>query len=329
MPILTDEQAVLADLTATCSHLFGFTLLKAEPIKRGWLNLKWKITTDSGVFLLKQYNKERFKKYNQEDLLFAFEQQTRLFAHGLPCPNLYTYRGSSFLKSAKGEHFLLMDYYDGKILPSGSLTKHQLYDLGRLTGKMHCILNDGSLRRASRAQFIPPSIKERLAHWEDTKKRAITTGKEHLLPLFEAQATATETVCLEALHTNDTGWAHRDLWVDNVLFKRNDVAAILDFDRLKYDYPQLDVARAILSGALGREGLNTDFALAFLDGYKEYHTVKQGFLAKSLLLLWYMESIWWVHPKMDEEEGPPRRFQLEMAWLAENLQHLGERLEGR
>ncbi|MBP2078660.1 hypothetical protein [Oceanobacillus polygoni] len=54
MPILTDEQAVLADLTAACSHLFGFTLLEAEPIKRGWLNLKWKITTDSGVFLLKQ-----------------------------------------------------------------------------------------------------------------------------------------------------------------------------------------------------------------------------------------------------------------------------------
>ncbi|MDQ0166176.1 phosphotransferase [Bacillus horti] len=42
---------------------------------------------------------------------------------------------------------------------------------------------------------------------------------------------------------------HRDLWMDNLLFHGNRVSAVLDFDRRKYDYPQLDVDRAIMSGA--------------------------------------------------------------------------------
>nr|WP_237171634.1 phosphotransferase [Paenibacillus sp. IHB B 3084] len=38
------------------------------------------------------------------------------------------------------------------------------------------------------------------------------------------------------------GWVHRDLWTDNVLFNDDKLSAILDFDRLDYDYTQLDIA---------------------------------------------------------------------------------------
>ena len=109
MDFLLTEEMVLDDLIDTCKRYFGFNVLEATPIKRGWLNLKWKITTDSGVFLIKQYNKERYKLYNHEKLVVAFSQQMRLHEKGLPCPKLYSYEGQFLLESNKGELFLLME----------------------------------------------------------------------------------------------------------------------------------------------------------------------------------------------------------------------------
>ena len=108
MDLVLSEEIVLNDLINTCKRFFGFNVLEATPIKRGWLNLKWRITTDSGVFLIKQYNKERYKKYNRDELLFAFSQQMRLHKGGLPCPKLYSYEDQFLLESDKGELFMLM-----------------------------------------------------------------------------------------------------------------------------------------------------------------------------------------------------------------------------
>ena len=43
---------------------------------------------------------------------------------------------------------------------------------------------------------------------------------------------------------------HRDLWVDNFLFYNDKVSAILDFDRMDYDYVELDIGRTVISCAL-------------------------------------------------------------------------------
>ena len=85
------EEQILEDLINTCERYFGFKVFETMPIKRGWLNLKWKITTDSGEFLIKQYNKERYKLYNHEELLQALTHHIRLHNKGLPCPRLYSY----------------------------------------------------------------------------------------------------------------------------------------------------------------------------------------------------------------------------------------------
>lgn len=46
MEYVLTEEMILKDLINTCKRYFGFIVLDAMPIKRGWLNLKWKITTD-------------------------------------------------------------------------------------------------------------------------------------------------------------------------------------------------------------------------------------------------------------------------------------------
>lgn len=72
------------------------------------------------------------------------------------------------------------------------------------------------------------------------------------------------------------------------------VSAILDFDRCAYDFPELDIARAMISGALGVEGFNLKAASAFLEGYRSRRELKRDTLARALQLLWYLESVWWI-----------------------------------
>ncbi|MCJ7843123.1 phosphotransferase [Lederbergia sp. NSJ-179] len=315
MENLCSEQVMLHDLLKTCHRQFGFHVVETHPIKRGWLNLKWKVTTDTGVFLIKQYNKERYKLYNHEELVRAFHQQMRLYNSGVPCPMLLSYEEEFLFHSDNGELFIVMEYCNGDTVPPGQVNARQMFHLGQLTGYTHQVLNDGTLGKRNRPEFVPPSREERILHWKSVWNQA---HHPNLPPILETQIRMTELVNLDEFNAIETGWAHRDLWVDNVLFRGSHVSAILDLDRLKFDYPQLDVARAVISGALANGELDVSLASAFIEGYGEYHSVEKGFLTNALKLLWYMESPWWITAKMDKHTGPPKRFAEEMIWLANN-----------
>ncbi|WP_339289311.1 phosphotransferase [Paenibacillus sp. FSL E2-0201] len=325
METIFTEEMILEDLIKTFHQSFGLNVIETTSIKRGWLNLKWKVTTDAGGFLFKQYNKERYKLYNPEELLLALSQQIRLYDQGLACPQVLTQNENIFLESGNGERFIVMAYCQGKIMSPGKTNIHQIYDLGRATGKMHRLLNDGTLGMNNSPQFNPPSREARLAHWNVVWHECKGIGKPLLLADIEAQIKATEEMNIELLELLQTGWAHRDLWVDNLLFNDNGLSAILDFDRLKYDYPQLDVARAVMSCALD-DDLDVSLASAFMEGYSEEREVIEGYLTHSLQLLWYMESTWWINANMDQHSIPPARFAKEMIWLAENQKNMSSLL---
>ena len=44
---------------------------------------------------------------------------------------------------------------------------------------------------------------------------------------------------------------------------------ILDFDRMHYIYPEFDISRAILSGAILENNINLESTKAFVVGYRE------------------------------------------------------------
>ncbi|MFD2045678.1 phosphotransferase [Ornithinibacillus salinisoli] len=323
------EEKILTDLLEACKQAFHFRILDITPVKRGWLNLKWIITTDSGKFLLKQYNQDRLKKYNEEELSNVFAQQNRLHQEGFPCPKVYSYNDQLFLKSEQGERFILMDFCEGSLVMPGKISLEQMYHLGTVTGRMHRLLNDGTLKKKSSPEFIVPSTEDRLSYWKKLSDVARENYNTSLLYEIKKQYEATQFIDLQDLDLHTTGWAHRDFWVDNLLFTNDHVSAVLDFDRMKYDYPQLDVARVIMSGALHNHELDTSLAFSFLEGYRTQQNVSDMYLTNALLLLWYMESTWWIHPKIEFKSGPPKRFVDEMKWLAENVSRLQDLLNGK
>lgn len=320
---------MLADLIRSVERAFGCRVAQAEPIRRGWLNLKWKLTTESGPLLLKQYNKRRYRMYREETLLRAFRQQVRLYGLGLACPRLLAAGEDILLHSEGGERFLVMEHCAGELVPAGRADERQMYALGREAGRMHRWLNDGTVGRLDAPQFVPPGREERLAYWRTLQDQNRSDGGERLLADLELQLRATEAMSTEDMAGLLPGWAHRDLWADNLLFDGERVAAILDFDRLNYDYPDLDIARAVLSYALDEAGvLHVPLAAAFVHGYREERELEPGRLTRSFRVLWYMESVWWIRPGEDPSSSPPIRFAREMRWLAAHQEELSDLLGG-
>lgn len=300
-----------------CELFFGFKILSWEPIQRGWLNLKWKIVTNQGVFVIKQYHSNRFK--NTEILNRSLQQQKRLNRFGLPCPNLLSNSSGEFLHTFPEGIYIVMEFCKGEIMQRNNFSTEQLFDLGSIIGKMHRILNDGTIRSVQSPQFVIPHREERIEYWS---KKAQSTKDTRLLEAIELQRKVTEKVNINEFLSSKQAWVHRDLWVDNLLFNENQVSAILDFDRLNFDYLELDVARVILSCTFYNNNFNTELASSFLNGYRTEYPFEVGSLVHSLKLLWYLESEWWINKDMHGNNTIPARFAEEMIWLAKNYENL-------
>jgi homoserine kinase type II len=127
-----------------------------------------------------------------------------------------------------------------------------------------------------------------------------------------------------------TGWLHWDLWVDNILLHGQGLAGIVDFDRMTMAYQEIDLARAVLSGALRDGELRMETARAFMDGYREHSEVSQGMLTRAMRLLYLVESIWWLRTEVRAESelrGLLGRFVEEMHWIEDNWATLSNQLE--
>ena len=315
---------IYIEIKETCEALFDLHFFNPVPLTRGLLNLKWKVESEKGSFVIKQYNKERYKKYDIEKIALqqdvALREQLRLHEKGILCPSVLSYNGKVTHVSPSGERFVVMDYLQGENVLPGTLNEKQMYSLGQMTARMHNVFNDGSIKVDETPQFMPPHLDERLIYWQELKE--LNEGNDRVVALIDQQMMATKQFKLQWIASCETGWAHRDLWIDNLLFKDNQLSAILDFDRFAYDYPELDVARAIMSGALKGTQFNVTTARAFLEGYKTNRSFENGVFVRSLYLLWYMESVWWIRADLNLNRYQEVQFQNEMIWLAENLSEL-------
>ncbi|MGR3778733.1 phosphotransferase [Bacillus paramycoides] len=322
-PICTKKaDLIFKGLKEECENLFDLKIRKVTPINRGWLNLKWKLETDTGVYVLKQYNKDRYKLYDPDLLLQALQQQQRLHNNGVHCPKLLTHKNDILHTSKCNERFIVLEHKEGEIVSPGKVNKKQINSLGQMIGSMHKLLNDGSLIKGKNTQFVPPAQENRLLHWENKIKEANQLGKQDILPFIKLQKEVTKFVDTEPFQASIKGWAHRDLWVDNFLFHKDNVSAILDFDRMGYDYLDLDIGRAIISCALDDGKLNMELVVSFLEGYRKELDFSAGRIVQSIQMLWYMESTWWIHTNIDQHSVPPMRFAEEMIWIAENYGEL-------
>jgi homoserine kinase type II len=317
------SQAIRKDIFERVEALFSKRIVDYEPIHRGLLNLKWIVRfADGASVFIKQYNQRRHgQKLPFINMALSFQEAMQ--KQGIRCPMVYSFGGKRLQTSSKGEVFAVQEKMDGEVVAPGQATVEQMHSLGKEMGKLH-----QALKQIPPAELAwKPDRSRLLQKWNKQMALAqVRQPSERVMQLLHRQKQILDTLDFSQFDRCRLGWTHWDCHFDNFLFVNERVAAILDFDRMRYVYPDLDVARALLSGSVdGQRGLVRAKASAFLGGYRE---VVPGYSAKravrALRLLWTKESGWWITADIEERSANPRRFLVEIEWLQQHWHELDD-----
>ncbi|WP_426452760.1 phosphotransferase enzyme family protein [Paenibacillus sp. S-38] len=323
------EERSAAEIAEALNRQFGWPVSGMLPIDKGWLNVKWKAVTDQGPVFVKCYHPERYRLHTRPERKNAIERtlglQHELSRAGIACPEVYRCGVGPFLQEApSGLYYTVQEWTDGYTAEAGELNAAQMDGLGITTGRMHRWL-----------QSVPPLDKPAwrpdkagyLKEWQGSWEKADQAGDETVLEWLSRSQAVVESLDFGQFDSCRTGWLHWDLWVDNIVLQEQYVAGIVDFDRMTMAYPDLDAARAILSGCLRKGQLQMDTARAFMNGYRTYVEMPEGTLSCAVRMLYLIESLWWLRTEVRLESGLRgllARFIEEMHWIEDHWESLSD-----
>ncbi len=333
-----EPNELLQEIRDDVKAKWDMTVVSAEPIRRGLLNEKWKLVTDKGDWFVKSYHPERYGK-NGPGIWREIEQALRLQsvfrgAGGL-APDIVSVDGSHIQTLPSGRKYIVMEFCAGDVVEAGKVNDRQMRSLGETAALMHSAWNgraaaggqnnDGT----AHAALSPPeqplwriSKQQMQETWQDRWEKARHGSSETVRYALRLQKDVMETLDEREFANGTPGWTHLDLWVDNLLFHRDSLSAIVDFDRVRYAFPLLDLGRAVLSCTLHDGTFRRDEAAAFAEGYRKRRELPKGELLRAVRYTWCIESQWWLRPAFDTMSPNPRRFASEMIWTAEQWDRL-------
>ena len=314
--------SIREDVFRTITNFFGIRIYSYSEIALGYLNLKWQVKTSIGDLFVKQYNKVRYPNHMEKGLEESLSHQMFLNGKGIPCPQLLSHKGRYVLRTPNGERFVVMRLCDGEVIEPGTATANQLSSLGQVTGRMHKKLND--YQQTSIPLHWDILSKESMQeNWLIRWREANSIACDKTISSLEIQRKIIEEIDLSLFSKCETGWAHWDLFVDNILFEKDSVAAILDFDRMNYVYQEFDISRPILSCCLCEGKIDFEKVSAFVEGYRETYGLSVDKIIRSIKLTWWKEATL-VTVEKNNDSKPLRRFQAENRWVADNWNQLNK-----
>lgn len=310
------QSSMIADLKES----YGITCNQITPVSGGWLNQKWKICTDKGELLVKQFSSKRYSREKLKLVESAMQRQIILERNGVPCPSIRQCGGHAIRILDDETAYVVMDFFPGKAEGPDTITIMQMRSLGNACGLMHKAF---SALPAHSVEGYPLNSSRTIdALWANYHARMLESPLS--TPIEYRKAVLAQEPILSQLTSGFfdnllKGIAHEDFAADNILFNSDGVSAIVDFDRNHYSYIRHDIGRAILSFALKDNLLEIEKIDAFLEGYSKHSELTMPDIADALRLTWCMEVPWWIQPEFFREDREKVvRFKDEMLWLTEH-----------
>lgn len=320
---------MLPHIFSDLKNSYQIRCFETAPVTGGWMNRKWKASTDRGELLIKQFSRERFRPEQLERIEAALQRQIQIQRAGVSCPAIHCHKGRAIRLLDDGTAYMVMTFCSGKTETAGQITHSQMSSLGSACGRMHRAFS----RLPAQSAYGYPIYGEQFlgSLWENFRSRMRECPPGAPDPYRQALF-AMEPI-LHQLSPSffdklPKGIAHEDFSSDNLLFTADALSAIIDFDRNQYSFLWHDIARALLSFALDENGLENNKVRAFLEGYSLYYNLTLHNIADALRLAWCIESVWWIQPAFfTKERGKATRFRDETLWLTKHFFELDELLE--
>ncbi|MBD2847663.1 phosphotransferase [Paenibacillus sp. IB182496] len=327
---MTDPQPLIADIRTR----FGRVVTDVRVLPQGWLNVKWRMDSAEGPMFVKSYHPERYKLHAKPDrrraIARTLELQHGLHAAGVPCPGVYRHREAYLHETPCGMIYNAMDWTEGQSVVAGSMSEAQCRSLGAATGRMHRWLRSRAL--PNKPVWTPDPSAYWLG-WTANREAAERAGDELALQWIERSGRIVSSLDFACFEDCPSGWLHWDLWADNLLVDGDRLSGIVDFDRMAAAYPEIDVARALLSVGLQDGGLRANAARAFLAAYRATAgpDAPRLVVSRALRLLYVIESLWWLRTEVRREgelRSLLRRFVDELHWIEDNWEAIPDQVDG-
>lgn len=307
------KDSIIADLKDN----YKLTCNQITPVTGGWLNQKWKVSTDKCELLVKKFSNKRYSRDKLKLVESALQRQIILEKSGVPCPSIFPCGGHAIRLLDNETAYMVMDFRLGKVENPDTITITQMYSLGSACGSMHKAFSQLSVLSVEGFPINSRQVIDSL--WANFHTRMQECSSS--TPIEYRKAVLAQEPILKQL-TNEffdklpKGIAHEDFSPDNILFDIDCVSAIIDFDRNHYSYIWHDIGRAILSFALEDNRMNIEKIYAFLEGYSQHLKLTLPNIADALRLSWCIEVPWWIQPEFFRENNEKVvRFKEEMLWL--------------
>ncbi|HJC22576.1 MAG TPA: phosphotransferase [Candidatus Eisenbergiella merdavium] len=271
-----------ASVREDLKRCFGLGGERFAPVSGGWLNRKWRLASDSGDFLVKQYSRKRFNQRQLDWIEESMQRQIIAQREGVPCPRVRSFQGRVLRMLPDGTVYMVMEFCPGAVPDRDGITAEQMNAIGTACGAIHRIFSQLPPQGVRGFPLDERSVldgpwehyRSQMAECRAEKAEKNAAGMRSETPPEFLRALEREREILEKLSPDflsrqEKGIGHEDFTLDNMLLAGDRVSAILDFDRSQYGFLLHDVGRAILSLALKDGELDPGKADAFLEGYVE------------------------------------------------------------
>src|SRR5229473_6477748 len=228
-------------------------------IPEGSVNTNYLLETAKGKFLVRIDEVKGESEVRREIDLLAF-----LRKHTFPCPHPLQDRMGRFYRDYDNKCVSIYRYHEGRVVPAGRLRPTQLETIGRALGELHVIgkgYKKGIDNRFSfeRVADLYLTVRNRLPNYFRKITRTLDEEVEYLNHYLEGKL--------------PKGVIHGDLFCDNLLFRGERLATVLDFETACRGKFIFDIATAVNALCFVSEQYSLDRFRHLLHGYESVRTL--------------------------------------------------------
>ena len=240
-------------------------LEKFDPIEEGVENTNYRILVDKKKYILTIYE----KRVDKKDLPFFCNLTTELFKRKFKCPLPIKNKKNEMISYYKDKKLTILSFIEGesKLI----LNEIESYKVGLETSKFHMITNEIKLYRKNAL-----SINSFEKIYNEIKN---TNKKKDDLRLKFIKDNLNEIVNNWPKNLPD-GIIHGDIFIDNIIFKNDNINGIIDYTFACNDFFAYDIAICLNALCFDQNGDDYIFnylnAKSFLKGYNKVRLITKN-----------------------------------------------------
>ena len=240
-------------------------LEKFDPIEEGVENTNYRILVDKKKYILTIYE----KRVDKKDLPFFCNLTTELFKRKFKCPLPIKNKKNEMISDYKDKKLTILSFIEGeqKLI----LSETESYKVGLETSKFHMITNEIKLYRKNALSIdsfekIYNEIKNTNKNKDDLRLKFIKDNLNEIVNNWPKNL--------------PDGIIHGDIFIDNIIFKNENINGIIDYTFACNDFFAYDIAICLNALCFDQNGDDYIFnylnAKSFLKGYNKVRLITKN-----------------------------------------------------